>query len=427
MVIDYGKIIFGDVDSSEYDIYVSGKGVYNAPERAVEFVTVPGRNGSIALDQGRYENITVVYPAMYLGKDQEEFREKLSEFRNAILSQKGYQKLEDSYHPDEYRMGVYTAGLEVSKVFRKMRGGEFELSFECKPQRWLKCGDYPVPIESGSVLTNPSQFESSPVLLSQGYGMINFNGFSIGLENQPMGLIELPSISIRRENTGAGISSLVDFSQCRLDTGDRIYMPKEFAWFRNTLYIIPSDSVTDLAYSSLSADLDASRTGVSYWAYPGETPYIEFQSAPLSDIEFAKGTTSYLEYTAVVTFNVGETAHSFTEKMTLYYDGDYEITISLWINQTSQGTLNLPLRLFEFSASKWFADSTFPTWQQDFEYVVIDCDLGEAYAVDSDGYVNLNKWVNFGSDLPTLGPGQNKITFDNTVTSLQIKPRWWKI
>ena len=425
-MVNWGKLIFGGVDSSDYGIYITGEGVYNAPERAVEFVDVPGRNGAIALDQGRFNNITITYPAGTFGKTQEEFREAVSDFRNAVMALRGYQKLEDTYHPNEYRMAVYTAGLEVSPVHYGT-AGEFEVTFECKPQRWLKCGDYPIPIESGQFVDNPSPFDAKPVLLSQGYGMINFNGFSIGLENQPMGLIELPSISIRRENTGAGISSLVDFSQCRLDTGDRIYMPKEFAWFRNTLYIIPSDSVTDLAYSSLSADLDASRTGVSYWAYPGETPYIEFQSAPLSDIEFTKGTTSYLEYTAVVTFNVGNTAHSFTEKMTLYYDGDYEITISLWINQTSQGSLNLPLRLFEFSASKWFADSTFPTWQQDFKYVVIDCDIGEAYAVDSDGYVNLNKWVNFGSDLPTLGPGQNKITFDNTITSLQIKPRWWKI
>lgn len=425
-MVNWGKIIFGGVDSSDYGIYISGEAVYNAPQRAVEFVDVPGRNGAIAIDQGRFNNITVTYPSGTFGKTQEEFREAVSNFRNAIMSLRGYQKLEDTYHPEEYRMAVYVSGLEVSPA-NYGHAGEFDITFECKPQRWLACGDYPIPVNSGQFMDNPTPFESNPILLSSGYGMINFNGFSIGLENQPMGLIELPSISIRRENTGAGISSLVDFSQCRLDTGDRIYMPKEFAWFRNTLYIIPSDSVTDLAYSSLSADLDASRTGVSYWAYPGETPYIEFQSAPLSDIEFAKGTTSYLEYTAVVTFNVGETAHSFTEKMTLYYDGDYEITISLWINQTSQGSLNLPLRLFEFSASKWFADSTFPTWQQDFEYVVIDCDLGEAYAVDSDGYVNLNKWVNFGSDLPTLGPGQNKITYDNTVTSLQIKPRWWKV
>ena len=427
MVIDYGYLIYGNVNSSSYGIYISGEGTYDAPERAVEFVNVPGRNGAIALDQGRFDNIKVTYPAMVLEDDQEDFRDRLSAFRNAIISQKGYQRLEDSYHPYEYRMGVYCTGLNVKDLLTYHQGGNFELSFECKPQRWLKSGETFTTVTSGGSITNPTLFEASPLLKTQGYGMINFNGFSIGLINEPMGIIELPQISIRRENTGAGISDVADLSQCRLNTGDHITLNKEFAWFRNTLYFIPTDSVTDLAYSSLSANLDASRTGVSYWGNSDGTSYIEFRSSPASNIVFTKGTTSSLEYSAVVTFNVGSTSHSFTERLTFYYDGNYEITIGLWLNQTSAGTLNITQRIFEFSEQKWYADSTYPTWHQGLDYVVIDCDLGEAYSVDGTDYVSLNKWVNFGSDLPTLAPGQNSVTFDNTVTSLQVQPRWWKV
>ena len=425
-MVSWRKLVFGGVDSSDYGIYITGEGVYNAPERAVEFVDVPGRNGAIAIDQGRFNNITVTYPAGTFGMSQEEFREAVSDFRNAVMSLRGYQRLEDTYHPDEYRMAIYTAGLEVSPAHYGT-AGEFSIEFECKPQRWLKSGDSFTAVTSGGNISNPTLFESRPILKTQGYGMINFNGFSIGLINEPMGIIELPQISIRRENTGAGISDLVDFSQCRLNTGDHITLNKEFAWFRNTLYFIPTDSVTDLAYSSLSTNLDASRTGVSYWGNSDGTSYIEFRSSPASNIVFTKGTTSSLEYSAVVTFNVGSTSHSFTERLTFYYDGNYEITISLWLNQTSSGTLNITQRIFEFSEQKWYADSTYPTWHQGLDYVVIDCDLGEAYSVDGNDYVSLNKWVNFGSDLPTLASGQNGITFDNTVTSLQVQPRWWKV
>ena len=84
MVIDYGYLIYGNVNSSNYGIYISGEGTYDAPERAVEFVNVPGRNGAIALDQGRFDNIKVTYPAMVLEDDQEDFRDRLSAFRNAI-------------------------------------------------------------------------------------------------------------------------------------------------------------------------------------------------------------------------------------------------------------------------------------------------------------------------------------------------------
>lgn len=426
-MVNWGKIIFGDVDSSDFGIYITGEAVYNAPQRAVEFVDVPGRNGAIALDQGRFNNITVTYPAGTFGSTQEDFREAVSNFRNALMSFKGYQKLEDTYHPDEYRMAVYTAGLEVTPVHYGT-AGEFEITFECKPQRWLKCGDYPAPVESGQVLTNPSQFESSPVLLSQGYGMINFNGFSIGLENNdPMGLIELPQVVFNYEGTGgsSGVQRVASLDQYRMEPGDHIYMVYNKTGFMTSLNFRPTDTVSNVTVGTLSSNLG--QESFSHFERSDGSYYIEFAGYPLNDIEFIKGTTSYLEYTAPITFDVGSTSHSFTAKMTMYYDGDSEITIGVRLIKNSTAELSISSTYFAFHTDKWYADSTFPVWHQDFEYVVIDCDLGEAYAVDSDGYVSLNKWVNFGSDLPTLGPGQNKITFDNTVTSLQIKPRWWKI
>lgn len=423
-MVNWGKLIFGDVDSSDFGIYITGEAVYNAPQRAVEFVDVPGRNGAIALDQGRFNNITVTYPAGTFGSTQEDFREAVSNFRNALMSFKGYQKLEDTYHPDEYRMGVYAAGLEVTPVHYGT-AGEFEITFECKPQRWLKCGDYPAPVESGQVLTNPSFFESKPVLLSQGYGQISFNGFSIGLENQPMGLIELPQAVFSLESTGSGFSRVISFDQYRLEPGDRIYMVYNWTGFKTSLTFVPTDEVSNVAVGTLSSNLGQS--DFRHFASSDGSYYIEFSGYPLNDVEFLKGTTSYLEYTAPLTFDVGSTSHSFTAKMTMYYDGDSEITIGVRLIKNSTAELSISSNYFAFHAYRWYADSTFPTWHQDFEYVVIDCDLGEAYAVEGENYVPLNQWVNFGSDLPTLAPGQNKITTDNTITDLKIKPRWWKI
>ena len=99
-------LTFGGVNSADYGVYITGSGVYNAPKRAVENIVVPGRNGLLTIDQGRYENITVEYPAFAFGKTREEFQQKITAFRNAIMSQIGYQRLEDTYHPDEYRMAL---------------------------------------------------------------------------------------------------------------------------------------------------------------------------------------------------------------------------------------------------------------------------------------------------------------------------------
>ena len=94
-------ITFGGVTSSAYDIYISGEGVFNAPKRMVSLVEVPGRNGKLAIDEGCYDNIEVVYPGFNFESDLNSFRTKLANFRNALASKSGYQELSDTFHPDE--------------------------------------------------------------------------------------------------------------------------------------------------------------------------------------------------------------------------------------------------------------------------------------------------------------------------------------
>ena len=57
----------------------------------------------------------------------------------------------------------------------------------------------------------------------------------------------------------------------------------------------------------------------------------------------------------------------------------------------------------------------------------IDLDIGEAYKYDGDEIVSVNSAVLLGANLPVLPPGDTVITYDNTITSLQIVPRYWKL
>ena len=419
MVIDYGKIIFGGVDSSEYGIYISGEGVYNAPERAVEFVEVPGRNGAIAMDQGRYENISVTYPAMYLGKDQEEFREKLSDFRNAILSQKGYQRLEDSYHPEEYRMGVYTSGLEVTKLFRKMRGGEFELTFNCKPQRWLSVGALPIPVDSGDVLQNPTVFDSSPLLEVEGYGTVNFNGFDIELDNSPLGVVDL--ITRHGYSEGPGMFQIAyHFDRSLLNTGDGIYVgPAAFAssWVSNVQPLVYSSityQVESVSTMSPSVNIVDGGSGFHVNLY---TPHISFNALAPGASEVEK--IASITVTATISSDFGGGTHTayITARIKCGYDYIvYKIEVA-----TSSNIYN---QYNGLTASGTQGNSTLPILGNP---TYIDCEIGEAYRIEDGEYKSCNARVSLGADLPVLAPGSNKITFDNTVTDLKIAPRWWKV
>ena len=57
----------------------------------------------------------------------------------------------------------------------------------------------------------------------------------------------------------------------------------------------------------------------------------------------------------------------------------------------------------------------------------VDCEIGEAYKIEDGAVISLNRYIDLGSDLPTLASGNNGITFDNTIESLEITPRWWKL
>ena len=59
----FKSLEFDGESSKGYGVYITGAAVYNAPEREVEMITIPGRNGSFALDHGRFQNIEVTYPA----------------------------------------------------------------------------------------------------------------------------------------------------------------------------------------------------------------------------------------------------------------------------------------------------------------------------------------------------------------------------
>ena len=119
--------------SSDHGIFITGAAVYNAASYDYETVQIPGRSGDLIMDNGRFNNITVTYPAFVPDVSL------LQDIRQWLLKDRGYQRITDEYNPGEYRMGMYIGGLEVD-VF-KNKAGTFSLSFNCKPQRFLAQGE----------------------------------------------------------------------------------------------------------------------------------------------------------------------------------------------------------------------------------------------------------------------------------------------
>lgn len=174
-VIPYQYLIFDGKSSGDFGVWISGGGTFNAPARDMSMVSVPGRNGDLAFDNGRFNNISVTYPA-FISK---RFQPRIDDFRAWICSKHQYCRLEDTYHPDEFRMGIYKGGLSVSPTARNL-AGTFNLTFDCKPQRFLKSGEQKVAFSASGSIYNPTDYDAKPLVRCYGTsGTLTLNGVSM--------------------------------------------------------------------------------------------------------------------------------------------------------------------------------------------------------------------------------------------------------
>ena len=166
-------IVFNGVSSAEFGLFVGGQESFNAPKKKVTKVSVPGRNGDLIIDQGAFENISVAYNIV--GMDG--FQKNIEKIKEWLLSPNSYARLEDSYDPCTYRMGIVSAGINFT-LYRLNQTGKARITFDCKPQKYLVGGTLQNKIESGDSLYNPTSFKSSPLIHVNGYGTL-----TIGDEN----------------------------------------------------------------------------------------------------------------------------------------------------------------------------------------------------------------------------------------------------
>ena len=400
----YNSLTFGGVNSLDYGIFISGPGVYNAPARAVEMVSVPGRNGDISLDLGHYDNITVEYPAGTFGMTEDDFAEKISEFRNAIVSQIGYQRLEDTYHPDEFRLGIYSAGLSVSPV-KYNEAGEFTLSFNCKPQRFLNSGETELSVASGGVITNPTLMKAKPIISLQGYGDVLIGDSKITKTDSKIGRIKVgDALSGQGAQVGVGsegsfvLERSLDVSQ--LNNNNKVYLPT----------------------GTISFTVNGSKgQPVEYfdWAPDAYAEYWTDQSLTEEFTHSWAGAWSYVEgpYT-------GYTGGVHISLKTKFFDGvNAKVQYTVTVEFTSCSDSNA-VCVGSLSIGDFYADSTKDSLSNP---VVIDCETGLSYMETAEGKVSTNNFLILPADLTEISPGETAISYDPTITNFKIVPRWWKL
>lgn len=366
------NLIFGGVDSKDFGVWISGSDTYSAAERDTERFSVPGRNGDLIVDNGRYKNKVVTYPAFF----PYGFPEKMENFRSAICKKIGYQRLEDSYHPDEYRMAEFVNGIDPKDLTDFNRAGDFTLAFNCKPQRFLKSGDDPIQFIPPAMTASAMTTTYIPV-----------SGDLIYTVHAPSGV----EVGVRVETyTAGGTISTVSTEYCyNGDTLTKTFATTD-AYFR--IFII---DVNDFDTVALTVNTTTLIDGEAYpinaifarsWKIQNPTGY---PTTPL--IETFKNSLPFTTITNVVD---GEDAEYYS------FRSD-EVTVN---------------------------------------HFYMDCDMQYLYDDDHNNLTNYLFLTNAhtlagkGLVFPQLGPDEIKLYFYYSGTTIEqgiglinIYPRWWRI
>ena len=401
-------LYFDNVNLASYGMYITGEAVYNAPERDVEYVSIPGRNGDYVIDNGRFRNIEVVYPAGIYDVDQSNFASRIAQIRNIFASRKGkYVKIQDEYNPSEYRMGMFVSGLEVKPACGGI-AGEFELHFICKPQRFLTSGDTKVSVASGGTMSNTTLFDASPLIEVDGYGDMDVNGYDITITGGAMGSVQLAPAMLYPDDQ---MDTPLTFDTAVLNTGDTI-----------TIQYILYDSNIEFLNKNATSYTEGTTTGnLSIDEVTSSGMGTKQVTIMTDQITLTKGTAVSKSSTVNGTVSFDDmTTASLNITVNFAYDGDGTITISE--SRTTSGTIKSGD--YTMQTKKVMGNSTKSVLGAP---IYIDCDLGECYKIESGTYVPLNSYIDLGTYPPVLSPGTNTITYDNTYTSVKITPRWWQV
>lgn len=389
---------FDNTSSRNYGVYITGEGVFNAPERNIEMVEIPGRNGAYALDRGNFNNIEVTYPASIVADTESDFATAVSDLRNFLCSKDGYCRLEDDYNPNEYRMAIYKSGLEVSH--NGLLTGEFDITFECKPQRFLTSGETAVSVANGGTLTNPTLFEARPMIEVVGYGDISIGGSTIEIYNEYIGTVVLSNgktsstlnpitITVSNQYANSGDSITIDDIKCSQ------------AWTMTTTVTDSSASATGDGTASISGRIHTVNTG---------------------QLAFVAGTSATKTVTGTFTFvttNYG--TESGTIAISVAFNGSTTFSITVTVTEPTHSAL---MNNQQFIVNTITLDSTKSVLGNP---LYIDLNIGEAYKIENGIAVSVNNGVVIPAELPSLPSGTSTVTYSNTFSSVKITPRWWKV
>lgn len=158
-------LVYNGKSFSDFGVRAICQDPFLIPEADVETTHISGMNGDLHFDYGSYQNVSVTYLCVI----SVDFRKRYAALRSWIRSMRGYKKLEDSVYPEEFRMAALS---DISTKSSSKDPNGFDITFDCKPQRFLKSGENIVAVSTSGAVYNPTHYNALPLIRVYGTGAL---------------------------------------------------------------------------------------------------------------------------------------------------------------------------------------------------------------------------------------------------------------
>ena len=165
MGINY--FVFGGKKSTDFNLCIQQRPSKTFATRNIVVQDIPGRNGSLIVDNGSFGNVTVTYDCFFRCRpgDVPLYARQIAAW---LRSSPGYLVLMDSYDRHYYQLAYYSGELDVMQS--ALRYGTVTLTFSALPYRYRQDGRQIRPLPLSGQVYNPEQFEALPYIKLYGSG-----------------------------------------------------------------------------------------------------------------------------------------------------------------------------------------------------------------------------------------------------------------
>ncbi|MEY8515320.1 hypothetical protein AALC25_00060 [Lachnospiraceae bacterium 29-84] len=377
-----GIIVFNGKSSKDYGIQVEHPPGYQTPARDYEMIHVPGRNGDILIDNGSFQNVDREYQ-IAVGSKGEDFTGMANKISEWLHSASGYARLEDSYEPEYYRMASCADGITVENLLR--HAGRATLTFNCKPQRFLKSGEdgsfyhQEFPGVTLSFLYHERDMDPDTDFLEILYHDVNTNSLK-SFGKFKGSLKDLSGIFIPNDtfyifwHTDRGFNSEYGFKVKEVSPDAQYYPTRVFDGF------FPSVRSVDW----------------SFGGYPESPTKMAYRD----------------NYNLLIRYISGIDLSSIPRKKTerIYNPTGFQALPLIMASGEGAGTVSINNYTVAISEVRGG--------------IFIDSEIQDVY---SGGGVNRNSDVILEEGFPKLNPGWNELSLSGDISSVEVVPRWWTL